>query len=78
MTLRPTVQPRLYAWKDKAGNETPGIGLWGRRILAAHLTDTEARSLADKLHDLADDLLNLENRMQDLENNTTLYTEGRA
>lgn len=50
---RPHIRARKYVWKDKAGNETPGISLWGRN-LAAHLTYDEARCLADKLHDLAD------------------------
>ncbi|MFJ6453781.1 hypothetical protein [Paenarthrobacter sp. NPDC091669] len=50
---RPHIRARKYAWKDKAGNETPGISLWGRN-LAAHLTYDEARRLADKLHDLVD------------------------
>ncbi len=51
---RPRVQPRPYAWKDKDGTRTAGIALWARNGLAGHLTDVEARDLADQLHDLAD------------------------
>lgn len=54
MTIRPTVQPRPYAWKAKDRSETPGIALWGKNGLTAHLTPLEARILADRLHDLAD------------------------
>ncbi|WP_422757263.1 hypothetical protein [Paenarthrobacter sp. C1] len=50
---RPSIRVRKYTWRDQAGNETPGISLWGRD-LAAHLTYDEARRLADKLHDLVD------------------------
>lgn len=54
MTQRPTVEPRQYAWRDKDRNETPGIALWGRRGLSAHLTYTECYALADRLIDLCD------------------------
>ena len=38
------------------GKVTPGIKLGGSGGIAAHLTADEARELADKLHDLADQL----------------------
>ena len=50
---RPYVKVRKYTWKDRAGNEVPGLSLWGRNLVA-HLTYDEARSLADRLHDLVD------------------------
>lgn len=53
---RPRVQPRPYAWRDKDGTQAAGIALWARNGLAGHLTDVEARQLADRLHDLADQL----------------------
>ncbi|MDQ0824308.1 hypothetical protein QFZ60_000481 [Arthrobacter sp. B2I5] len=51
---RPKVYTRLWAWKDADRNETPGVGLFRGQDLQAHLTPGEARTLADKLHDLAD------------------------
>ncbi|MDE8668000.1 hypothetical protein PY310_05305 [Pseudarthrobacter sp. H3Y2-7] len=53
---RPGVTPRYYAWKDNCKADTRGIALWGKTGLIAHLTYTEARRLADKLHDMADRL----------------------
>ena len=35
-------------------HRTPGIGLMRGEIIHAHLTPVEARTLADRLHDLAD------------------------
>jgi hypothetical protein len=55
---RPAVRARNWAWKDHDRNETPGIALWGSKGLTAHLTYTEARTLADALHDLVDALEN--------------------
>lgn len=54
MTHRPTAEARPYYWKDRDQNQTPGIALWGRKGLTAHLTYQEARSLADRIHDLVD------------------------
>ncbi len=51
---RPKVYPRCWAWKDADRNETPGVGIFRGHSLQAHLTPTEARTLADKLHDMAD------------------------
>lgn len=55
--MRPSLNVRNWIWKDKARNETPGIGLltWAGQ-LKAHLTPDEARALADKLHDMADQM----------------------
>lgn len=54
--MRPSLNARKWTWKE-ARNETPGIGLmtWAGH-LKAHLTPDEARTLADTLHDLADQL----------------------
>ena len=54
MTHRPYLKARTWTWKDASGNETPGIGLMQGTSVRAHLTVTEARTLADRLHDLAD------------------------
>lgn len=51
---RPQVYTRLWAWKDANRNETPGVAIFRGNDLQAHLTPTEARTLADKLHDMAD------------------------
>lgn len=50
---RPYVKVRKYSWKDRSGEIIPGVSLWGRNLVA-HLTYDEARSLADRLHDLVD------------------------
>lgn len=53
---RPSLNARYWGWRDPEGNEAPGVGLFRGRDLKAHLTYTEARKLADKLHDMADTL----------------------
>ncbi|WPU08083.1 hypothetical protein SMD14_13005 [Pseudarthrobacter oxydans] len=53
---RPYLVPRMWSWKDTERNTTPGIGLFRGQELKAHLTPDEARALADKLHDMADNL----------------------
>lgn len=55
---RPYLKPRNWAWKAPDGTGTPGVGLFHGQYLKAHLTPTEARKLADKLHDMADQLDN--------------------
>lgn len=48
-------KPRPWIWKDEQRNETPGIALWHpKKGLIGHYTPTEARSLADRIHDLCD------------------------
>jgi hypothetical protein len=55
VTRRPPLTPRAYVWTEPGPKETPGVGLWtGKGRIAAHLTYTEARTLADGLHDLCD------------------------
>lgn len=51
---RPSITARKRAWFDRDGTRTPGIGLMRGEIVHAHLTPTEARTLADRLHDMAD------------------------
>ncbi len=51
---RPYIRARPWTWKDRSGNETPGIGLMHGGSVKAHLTHAEARTLADLLHDLVD------------------------
>lgn len=55
-THRPGLKPRFWVWRDLDRNETPGIALWGKNGLTAHLESEQARKLADKLHDMADKL----------------------
>lgn len=53
-TQRPRLKARQWTWKDRDGSQTPGVGIIGRRGLVGHLTPTEARTLADRIHDLLD------------------------
>lgn len=54
--IHPGVTARRYVWKDLNRSTTPGIALWGKAGMAAWLTYTDARVLADRLHDMADKL----------------------
>lgn len=52
--LRPHLSIRPYTWKAGFA-ELPGIALvYGHGTIRAHLTLTEARTMADTLHDLSD------------------------
>lgn len=52
---RPHITARKRVWLDADGTRPPpGVGLMRGEIIHAHLTPTEARTLADRLHDLAD------------------------
>lgn len=51
---RPYLKLRAYTWKAADGTETPGVALTYCNQIRAHLTPAEARTMADKLHDLAD------------------------
>lgn len=51
---RPGIKARNWAWKDREQNETPGIALWGRAGLVAHLSYEEAVTLSNRLIDLVD------------------------
>lgn len=53
---RPQVKPRYWEWRDRDRNETAGVGLFRGSDLQAHMTPTEARNLADQLHDMADQI----------------------
>lgn len=53
---RPYVTPRAWVWHQGDDLRIPGIGLMRGPDIRAHLTPTEARKLADRLHDLADKL----------------------
>lgn len=52
---RPFVKLRRWEWKE-ASTTTPGIGIFRGEAILAHLTPTEARTMADKLHDYADQI----------------------
>ncbi|WP_426986546.1 hypothetical protein [Pseudarthrobacter sp. Y6] len=54
MTRRPKLSARPYVWKSKDGSGTPGVGLFQGGAVKAHLTPNEARTLADRIHDLTD------------------------
>lgn len=59
--FRPQAKVRPYVWVDSGTQErTPGIGLLHRGTVLAHLTANEARSMADRLHDLAEKIDNPE------------------
>lgn len=51
---RPYLKLMPHTWKAKDGTRTPGMALKYCGLVRAHLTPDEARTLADKLHDLAD------------------------
>jgi hypothetical protein len=51
---RPYIKPRAYTWKAEDRTETPGIALMHGSKIRAHLTAAEARTLADRIHDLTD------------------------
>ncbi|NVM94762.1 hypothetical protein [Arthrobacter wenxiniae] len=53
---RPRARARCWAWRYPDGTELPGIGLFTNNILQAHLTPAQARTMADRLHDLADQI----------------------
>lgn len=58
INLRPYIGKVWHStWTDrKTGEQTPGISMGGASGLAAHLTPDEARTLADQLHDLAEQI----------------------
>ncbi|GAA1109967.1 hypothetical protein [Arthrobacter flavus] len=51
---RPYIKARPWTWRDRDGNQTPGVALMHGGSVKAHLTPNEARALADRLHDLTD------------------------
>ena len=53
---RPSVHAKKYNWQTPQGETIPGIALMHRHKVLAHMTPEEARSMADKLHDMADRL----------------------
>lgn len=52
----PRVRARTWTWYHPDGSKQPGIAIFTRGTIQAHLTTTQARALADRLHDLADEL----------------------
>lgn len=53
---RPYLKIRRWTWLSEDGSKTPGLALHHAGKVLAHLTPTEARAMADKLHDYADKL----------------------
>ena len=53
---RPSLRLQRWAWRSPGAPDLPGIGLFRGTRTQAHLTPDEARTLADKLHDMADRL----------------------
>lgn len=51
---RPYIKARSWTWHDADGTSTPGVALMQGRTVRAHLTPAEARTLADRIHDLTD------------------------
>ncbi len=54
MSYRPFVQAQKYVWLAPDGTRTPGVALMQGKTVRAHMTATEAASLADRLIDLTD------------------------
>ncbi|ALG29712.1 hypothetical protein AOZ07_12460 [Glutamicibacter halophytocola] len=54
--FRPQAKLHKRPWLFKDGTSTPGIALMHRHKVLAHMTPAEARAIADKLHDYADQL----------------------
>lgn len=54
MTRRPYLHVRRYTWREPPQPEEDGVALLNQYGVQAHLTWMEARTLADRLHDLAD------------------------
>lgn len=54
--FRPQAKLQKRPWLDKDGTRTPGIALMHGAKVIAHMTAAEARAIADKLHDYADQL----------------------
>jgi len=51
---RPWLLIKPVTWKARDQIRIPGIGLFGHDAMQAHLTPSEARVFADRLHDMAD------------------------
>lgn len=58
---RPSASAKKYNWLTPNGETIPGIALMHRHKVLAHMTPAEARAIADKLHDYADQLEKDEN-----------------
>lgn len=57
MSRRPYVKLRRWEWKEpRTSGGTHGIGIFRGQAILAHLTPEEARTMADKLHDYADQI----------------------
>lgn len=52
--FRPQAKLHKRPWLDKDGTRTPGIALMHGAKVIAHMTPDEARAIADRLHDYAD------------------------
>lgn len=59
--FRPQAKLHKRPWLFKDGTSTPGIALMHRHKVLAHMTPAEARAIADKLHDIVDQLEKDEN-----------------
>jgi hypothetical protein len=51
---RPWISAKPVTWKARDQIRIPGIGVFRRDAMQAHLTPAEARAFADRLHDMAD------------------------
>lgn len=54
--FRPKATIRKRTWVDLNGTRTPGIAIMHAGKVLAHMSAEEARAIADKIHDLADNL----------------------
>lgn len=54
--FRPKAKITKRTWVDKDGTRTPGVAIMHAGKVLAHMNAVEARALADRIHDLADQL----------------------
>ncbi|GAA4374131.1 hypothetical protein [Paeniglutamicibacter cryotolerans] len=54
--FRPQAKLRIRDWLDKDGTRTPGIAIMHAGKVLAHMSPSEARAIADQIHDYADQL----------------------
>ena len=60
-TWRPSAHAKKYNWQTPNGQTIPGIAIMHRHKVLAHMTPVEARAMADKLREYADQLEKDEN-----------------
>lgn len=54
--FRPKAKIIKRTWVDLDGSRTPGLAIMHAGKALAHMSSEEARAIADRIHDLADEL----------------------